>query len=118
MYHAAARPSITAAVAERIKAQLVTLKERLKGLKKEKTRSKEIAALLQKISNLEKALRDAQGRATDIDAAVYDLKAVNPNVVAKVDARTPAEIIENIAAQGEIVATALARLKVLMAEEG
>lgn len=30
----------------------------------------------------EKAIREAQTKASDIDAAVYDLKAVNPNVEA------------------------------------
>jgi type I restriction enzyme M protein len=62
-----------------------------------------------------KSARDAQSRTDAIDAAVFDLKAVNPNVVAKVDARTPAEIIENIAAQGRIVSSALDKLKSLMA---
>ncbi len=47
----------------------------------------------------------------DIDAAVFDLKAVNPNVVAKVDTRTPTEIIANIEAQGKIVSDAMGKLR-------
>jgi hypothetical protein len=38
------------------------------------------------------------------------------NAVAKVDSRTPQEIIENIEALGEIVVAALARLKTLLVE--
>jgi type I restriction enzyme M protein len=47
---------------------------------------------------------------------VYDLKAVNPNIVAKVDTRTPGQIIHSIEAQGKIVAKALEKLKALLAE--
>lgn len=99
---------------QRLKAQVVTLKEQLKSLKKEKTKRKDSATLEERIRDLEKVARDAKTKADDIDAAVYDLKAVNPNAVAKGDTRSPAEIIENIGAQGEIVAAALARLRVLM----
>lgn len=55
--------------------------------------------------------REAQAKANAIDAAVYDLKAVNPNVIAKVDTRTPKEIIASIEAHGKTVASALTRLK-------
>jgi type I restriction enzyme M protein len=47
---------------------------------------------------------------------VFDLKAVNPNAAAKTDARTPAEIIASIEAQGEIASAALSNLKKLLAE--
>lgn len=50
----------------------------------------------------------------DIKAEVVDLKAVNPNAVAKVDDRTPQRIIQNIEVQGRIVAQALARLSALL----
>ena len=100
--------------AERIKAHVVILKERLKAHKKDKADTSAIEALEQQIKEHEKSARDAQSKADAIDAAVFDLKAVNPNVVAKVDARTPAEIIENIAAQGRIVSSALDKLKLLM----
>jgi type I restriction enzyme M protein len=102
--------------AERIKAQVVALKEELKGLKREKAKSnKVIAALEERIRELEKSARDAEAKAVGIDAAVYDLKAVNPHVVARVDCRSTSEIIENISAQGKIVAESLAKLKMLMA---
>lgn len=48
-----------------------------------------------------------------IDAAVFDLKAVNPNVVAVVDERTPMQIIASIEEQGRCVELALSRLKAL-----
>ena len=46
--------------------------------------------------------RSAGIDAADIDAAVYDLKAVNPNVKAVSDTRTVLEIIDNINLQGQI----------------
>jgi type I restriction enzyme M protein len=100
--------------AERIKAVVVTLKEELKGLKKDKEGNKKIAALEARIREQEKAARDAQSKADDIDAACFDLKAVNPNTIVKTDDRTPAMIIENIQAQGKIVNTALERLTMLL----
>jgi type I restriction enzyme M protein len=75
-----------------------------------------IEALETIIREQEKAARDAQSKADDIDAACFDLKAVNPNAIVKTDDRTPAMIIENIEAQGKIVTAALERLKTLLEE--
>ncbi len=94
-----------------IKAAVVNLKEELKHLKKDKAAEAEIAAKETGICEQEKAARDLEAQAAAIDAAVFDLKAVNPNAVTVVDARTPDEIIESIATQGRIVADALERLK-------
>ena len=55
-----------------------------------------------------------ENQVSGIDAAVFDLKAVNPNIVAKVDKRTPSQIIDDIQAQGRIVTGALARLNALL----
>jgi len=41
---------------------------------------------------------------------VFDLKAVNPNAVVKMDERTPEELIRSIEDQGKIVAQSLATL--------
>ncbi len=98
-----------------IKAAVVDLKERLKQLKKDKAGESEMEALEADIREKEKAARDLEADAAAIDAAVFDLKAVNPNAVAVVDERTPGEIIESITTQGRIVADALARLNQLMA---
>ncbi|MBD3816974.1 MAG: N-6 DNA methylase, partial [Halothiobacillus sp.] len=98
-----------------IKTTVVDLKERLKQLKKGKADEQQIEALEADIREQEKAARDLEAKAAAIDAAAFDLKAVNPNAVAVVDERTPGEIIESITAQGRIVADALARLSQLMA---
>ncbi len=102
--------------AETIKTRVVDLKETLKARKKERAEPSAIEALEQEIKAREKAARDALAKAVAIDAAVFDLKAVNPNAVAKTDPRTPAEIIASIEAQGEIVSAALSNLKKLLAE--
>ena len=64
-----------------------------------------------------KAAKDLETKAADIDAAVFDLKAVNPNALAKVDERSPQEIIVSIEQQGVIVPKALAKLTTLLATE-
>lgn len=94
-----------------IKAAVVDLKEDLKRLKKERADERKIEALEADIREREKVAHDLETEAAAIDAAVFDLKAVNPNVVATVDERTPAQIIASIDAQGQIVAQALGRLK-------
>ena len=85
------------------------------ALKKDKASDAELAALTTQILEKDKAARDLETQAADVDAAVFDLKAVNPTAVVDVDVRTPQQIIENIEAQGRIVEEALARLNVLMA---
>jgi type I restriction enzyme M protein len=103
--------------AAQIKGAVVDLKEQLKRLKKEKASDTELLALSSRIQEQEKAARDLETEANDIDAAVFDLKAVNPTAVVDVDTRTPQQIIENIEAQGRIVADALARLNTLMSAQ-
>lgn len=101
--------------ANAIKAEVVTLKERLKRLKKDTAPQAELDALDAQIREKDKAARELEAQAQTIDAAVFDLKAVNPNAVAVVDDRTPAQIIQNIQEQGRLVAEALARLNALLA---
>jgi type I restriction enzyme M protein len=97
------------------KASVVDLKERLKQLRKDKADQKRIEELETSIREQELVIRDLEAEAAAIDAAVFDLKAVNPNAVVTVDDREPIEIIESITAQGRIVSEALARLNQLMA---
>lgn len=104
--------------AARIKAEVVDLKEQLKRLKMGKTDRKKLSALNAEIKEKEKAAKDLENKAAAIDGAVFDLKAVNPNNVAKVDERTPQEIIESIDRQGRIVSKAMKSLTALLAEEG
>ncbi|MDO9220494.1 MAG: hypothetical protein Q7T90_05645, partial [Thiobacillus sp.] len=101
--------------AAQIKAVVVDLKEQLKRLKKDKSSEADLLALNTQIVEKDKAARDLETKAADIDAAVFDLKAVNPTAVVDVDTRTPQQIISNIEAQGRIVSDALARLNVLIA---
>lgn len=98
-----------------IKAAVVDLKEELKRLKKDKADSTQIEAQEAAIRTHERTVRELEAEAAAIDAGVFDLKAVNPNAVAVVDARTPGDIIESIAVQGRVVADALGRLQALMA---
>ncbi len=100
--------------AAQIKAVVVDLKEQLKRLKKEKASDAELLALNNQILEKDKAVRELESKAAAIDAAVFDLKAVNPTAVVDVDTRTPLQIIGNIEAQGRIVTAALARLNALM----
>ena len=106
------------AQAAETKAEVIDLKEKLKRLKKLKTSDAEVAALIGEISEKDKAARELEAQAAAIDAAVFDLKAVNPSTVAKFDDRSPAEIIQSIHHQGRIVAEALARLAALVEKDG
>lgn len=99
-----------------LRAKIVELKQDLRGLRKLGGRRAELAAVEEAIGELEKTAREHEARAAAIDAAVFDLKAVNPNAVAEIDRRSPAEIIAGIAEQGRIVQQALARLEGLLAE--
>lgn len=100
--------------AAQIRATVVDLKDQLKRLKKDKASDTQLLALTSQIQEKDKAARDLETQAADIDATVFDLKAVNPTAVVEVDTRTPQQIIGNIEAQGRIVAEALARLNSLM----
>jgi type I restriction enzyme M protein len=100
--------------AERAKAEEVCLKEKLKALKTADHKHKNIEALETRIWEQEKAAREAKARADAIDAAVFDLKSVNPNAIVKNDTRKPDEVIQSIEDQGKIVAKALATLRALL----
>ncbi|MDM0046936.1 N-6 DNA methylase [Variovorax dokdonensis] len=100
--------------AAELKAAVVDLKEQLKRLKKEKAADDVLKAHDALIREKDKAARDLEAQAAAIDAAVFDLKAVNPNAIATVDDRTPAKIIASIEEQGRIVAQVLGRLSALL----
>ncbi|MFL1463980.1 N-6 DNA methylase [Roseococcus sp. DSY-14] len=100
-----------------LKADVVDLKEQLKDLRRSRADDGEITAVGTKIREKEKEARELEAQAAAIDAAVFDLKAVNPNAVTVTDERTPQQIIASIEAQGRIVADALARLSALMEAE-
>jgi type I restriction enzyme M protein len=103
------------AEADRAREEVVSLKEKLKALKKRGSATPEdVEALDEQIKAQEKRAREAQAKADAIGTAVFDLKAVNPNAVIKVDTRTPAEVIRSIEHQGSIVADCLHKLRHLL----
>jgi type I restriction enzyme M protein len=103
--------------AAKLKAEVVDLKEHLKRLKKDKAAEDVLDAHDAQIQDKERAVRELEAQADAIDAAVFDLKAVNPNVVNIVDKRSPAEIINCIEEQGRIITQAIVRLRSLIEPE-
>jgi type I restriction enzyme M protein len=100
-----------------LKEEVVDLKEDQKRLKKARASDLDLTKLASAISEKEKNARELEAQAAAIDATVFDLKAVNPNTVAKFDARSPAEIIQSIESNGVIVSQALSRLSTLIARK-
>ena len=96
------------------KAEAVTRKDELNALRKANADEAKLNACREALAAAEKAAREAQAKADAIDAACYDLKAVNPRARVARDARTAAEIIESINQHGRTVTTALARLQGLV----
>jgi type I restriction enzyme M protein len=98
---------------------VVALKEKLKAFKTLRAAGSgdgDIEALETEIWETEKAAREAQAAANAIDFAVFDLKAVNPNAVVKIDTRTSAEIICSVEDHAQVVAKALGVLKTLLSK--
>jgi type I restriction enzyme M protein len=101
------------AEAVRCREEAVTLREQMAALKKAKASEAAWLAVQQQWQAMDKAARDAQARTAAIDAAAFDLKAVNPNVRTTRDTRSPDEILDAIAAHGLQVTMALDRLRQL-----
>jgi type I restriction enzyme M protein len=100
--------------ANEIKSGVVTLKEKLKALKKANAKVEVIRDLEEKIKAQEKAAREEEVIASIIDSKVFDLKAVNPNAVLETDNRSVEEVILNIETQGKIVEEAMRNLRMLL----
>lgn len=96
------------------KEKSLSLKERLKALRAQNRTNLEIPVLEKQVSDLDKAARDAQAKADAIDAAVFDLKAVNPNSVVEIDTRTLEEVMDSVGEQASIIANALGTLRSLL----
>lgn len=103
---------------ERYKQEAVALKEKIAVFRKGGGSEDEIAAHREALILAEKSGREAQAKADAIDAAVYDLKAVNPRASVESDTRTPIEIIEAIAKHTRGVEEALDRLRGLIGNNG
>jgi type I restriction enzyme M protein len=99
---------------EKLRAEVVALKDKIAARKKLGAKDDVILPLRDAVAQAEKAARDAQAKADAIDAAVYDLKAVNPRARVVRDSRTPEEVLGAIAAHGRAVDAALTRLRALM----
>lgn len=95
------------------KADAIDLKEQIKRLRRLQGTEEAVEELGAKLAACEKGARELETQIAAIDAAVFDLKAVNPNAVAKVDGRSPTQIIESIGQQGRIISQALGRLAAL-----
>ncbi len=81
-------------------------------MKKAKPRDEAaIAEAEDKIKTLTKEAKEAAAKAKEIEDAVYDLKAVNPNKKPKVDTRTPEELLDVIEAKGKEIAEALSVIR-------
>lgn len=101
----------------RCKAEAANLKEKLKALKATHPKPDKLQDLETTFHDTERAAREAKAKAEAIESAVYDLKAVNPNAIVKVDTRTPEEVIQSIEVHGKIVADALKALRGLLRTE-
>ena len=73
-----------------------------------------LAALEEEYKNVQQAARESLAKAESIEAAVYDLKAVNPNRASDEDTRTPAQLLDFIEAKGRQADAAMARLRGLV----
>jgi len=105
-----ARPFKDEATAK--KQQTTRWNDRLKELKKAKPKNETaIAEAEEKVKLFGREAKEAEKKAKQIEDAVYDLKAVNPNKKPKIDTRTPEELLDIIEAKGQEVAEALAILR-------
>jgi type I restriction enzyme M protein len=113
------RKGVAAAEAQPLKDQVTAksqqaaqLNQRITDLKKKIILDDQaIEAAETKITELTREVRDLFSKAKEIEDAVYDLKAVNPNRKPDVDTRTPEELLDIIEKKGKEVAEALAVLR-------
>jgi type I restriction enzyme M protein len=101
---------------EKQKNQSVSLKEKIAALKRAGASAKNIEACREALILAEKTGREAQAKADAIDAATFDLKAVNPRARVIRDtrsalARSALEIMTSIEQHGQKVQAALALLR-------
>lgn len=96
---------------EKQKNESVALKDKIAALKKAKADIKKLNAVQVELTVVEKTMREAQAKADAIDAAVYDLKAVNPRVRVEKDTRSVPEILDSIAMKNQVMVQALERLR-------
>ena len=103
------------AAAARLRAQAVALKEQLAAFRKARADDSAAVPVRDALAVCDRALREAQARASAIDAATSDLKAVNAHARVERDDRTPAQVLAAIQGHGVAVDAALTRLQALLA---
>jgi type I restriction enzyme M protein len=99
---------------EQHKSELVLLREKMTALKKAKTAQTKLDAIKAEIEALEKSARAVQSQLDSIDAAVYDLKAVNPHVKTDSDTRSVDDLLKAIEGYGKTVSNSLSTLRGLL----
>jgi len=88
--------------------------DRLKELKKARPRNEDaIIEAEEKAKAISKEANEARNKAKEIEDAVYDLKAVNPNKKPVIDTRTPEELLDIIETKGREIQQSLEILKKL-----
>lgn len=97
--------------------EAVALKDKIATLKRSKASEANIESCRAELALVEKAQREAQAKADAIDAASFDLKAVNPRARVIRDTRSVGEILESIERHGQTVQEALATLRKQLIEE-
>jgi type I restriction enzyme M protein len=86
--------------------------QRVADLKKSKpSNDQAIEKAEAKVKELTRESRDLASKAKEIEDAVYDIKAVNPNKKPNVDTRTPEDLMNIIEAKGKEITDALAALR-------
>lgn len=93
------------------KARLKKDQEELDRLKSAKADAARQDAVKDRIKDAEREIREIDSKAQAIEDAAFDLKAINPNAKTDEDTRTPAQLLEFIAAKNEELRAILARLE-------
>ena len=106
------------AEAERRRPQATHWRSRAATLRRDKAPASELGAALAQLAAADREAREAQARADAIDAAAFDLKAVNPCARGGQDRRSPESVLAAIAAHQRTIDSALARLGQLVGEPG
>lgn len=96
--------------------EAVALKDKIATLKRAKASEANIESCREELALVEKAQREAQAKAAAIDAASFDLKAVNSRARVMRDTRSVGEILESIERHGQSVQEALAMLRKQLAD--
>ena len=102
-------PHLAAVIQQR--DEILRVKELHTQMRRSGVEAEALTACRELQSRAEKSKREAEARANAIDAAVYDLKAVNPRARNERDTRTPGEILDSIATHGAQVEQALTQLR-------